>query len=323
MNDNPKYGYYEEVDNHGVHHRIAKHIDPEIDGTCLVRERPVIYDLENLPEKMSVEEFDELIESSVPKDVIRQIDAVVVEGNKLARQSKADVVTEENQLRWRRGMVLSWVHSRDIETVMAAIGHPKDTETQHDMLEFAKAKHIKKRLGSADKWYKDLVLAMNDDEDVNVGFFNANFSGSMFNWGLNKMGTQNAMDAHRLSDHHIGTPEHPLNIAEKAVNFVIHHLPREHFGIRHEPRGDWKNLEEVMAVDHSTYNNPLLRLIARDAAKMIQLLEEEGKIVPWQLLAPEFKNSIPRNVKLKFQGSTTLRQIAIRGGITYLSLIHI
>ena len=225
----PVHGYYEGVDNHGVFHRIPKRVDPDIDGTRLVADRPILYPLDTIPKELSIIEFDRLLEKSISPKVLSRVDEVIKKAGTLVEQKKADPVAPDHKARWRRGMVLSWIHSRDIETLMQALGHPKDLIGKHDMEEFAKAKHLKGRLASAADWYKNLVLSFDDEEDINVGFFNPHFSGSMFNWGLNKMGTQNAMDAHRLSDHHLGTPEHPLNLVEKAVNFVIHHLPREHF----------------------------------------------------------------------------------------------
>ncbi|MBI5145829.1 MAG: LOG family protein [Thaumarchaeota archaeon] len=313
----PAHGYYEDIDDEGNFHRIPRHVDPTIDGTRLVKSRPMLFLINELENEYTTAEFDQIIEGSIPLQVSKRIDNVILKANHLVTQGKAESVSKENQTQWRRGMILSWIHSRDIETIMESLGHPKELEGKHDIEEFVKAIHLKNRLGSTDPWYKDLILSFDDNEDVNIGFFNPNFSGSLFNWGFNKMGTQNAMDAHRLSDHHLGTPENPPNLVEKAVNFVIHHLPREHYGIRHEPRGDWDNLEEVMAVDHSTKNNPILRTIARDAAKMIKLLEEEGKITPWQLLNPDLENPRPRNVELKLQGSTTLRVKEISGTVMY------
>lgn len=309
--------YYEGLDNKGVFHRIPKKIIPEKDGTKLVKDYPAIYDLKTLPKKLSISEFDDLIDKSIPEDVLKRIDDVIEKSKKLSEQGKADIVAEENEEKWRRGMKLSWIHSRDIQVIMAALGFDKKLEGVHDMEEFVLAKRLKERLHSSEKWYSDVILSLPDDLEVNVGFFNPNFSASMYNWGLNKSGIQNAMDAHRLSDHHLGTPENPLDYIEKAANFVVHHLPREHFGIRHEPQGQWENFEEVLVVDHSTRDNPLLRIIARDAAIIIKMLEEEGKITPWQLLDISFEDRIPKNVNLKLQGSTTLRDISFSGGLTF------
>lgn len=308
--------YYEGHDNHGDFHRIEKRIDPKTDGTRLAADYPVLFDINNLPKKMSVESFDQLIKHSIPQNILDQIEKVIATANSLAEQGQADPVAPENQDKWKRGMYLSWVHSRDMETIMAGLGYPKVLKSLHDLGETCKAKYLKKRISSADQWYIDYLMEHDDDDDVIIGFFNPNLSGSLYNWGLRKMGVQNAMDAHRLSDHHIGNPDNPLDFIEKAVNFVNHHIPREHYGIRHEPRGDWENIEEIMIVDHSTRNNPLLRLISRDAAIMFQLLEKEGKIVPWQLLDPSLIHPMP-NSKLKLEKSKVLRDTSLHGSLIY------
>jgi hypothetical protein len=65
---------------------------------------------------------------------------------------------------------------------------------------------------------------------------------------------------------------------------VIHHIPREHYGIRHEPRGEFSQLEERMATDSAIKSSEIGKAIARDVAKLCEMLEKEGKIVPWYLL---------------------------------------
>lgn len=310
--------YYEGMDNHGVFHQIEKRVDPVVDGTKLVEDEPVLYDLSTFPEKMSVQEFDkQIIEASIPPEVKDQIDEVIAEANALASVGKADVVAEQNQAAWKRGMYLSWIHSRDITLIMKALGYPKKLEGVHDLGETCKAKYLKQRISSADRWYIDLVTSLPDEQDVVIGFLNPSFSGSLFNWGLKKSGIQNAMDAHRLSDHHLGNPDAPLDLIEKSVNFLNHHIPREHMGIRHEVKGEWRNIEEIMTVDHSTRDNPLLRIISRDVAILYEMLELEGKITPWQLLDPKIKYAIPRKVELNFEESKVLRTIEMKGTVVY------
>jgi hypothetical protein len=132
------------------------------------------------------------------------------------------------------------------------------------------------------------VEALDDGAWVNVGFFNPHLSASMYKWGDTKTGVQNAMDAHRLAAHHLGNPETPVDWIERAANFVIHHIPREHWGIRHEPRGEYSDLESKMAQDPTMKDSEIGKAIARDVAALCQLLEAEGKIVPWgQLAVPQ------------------------------------
>ncbi|CAM2069516.1 hypothetical protein SCOR_29355 [Sulfidibacter corallicola] len=277
-------GFYEGTDNKGVYHRIERRVDPHYDGIGGAAEFPVRYDLASLPKGMSPEDFDrKIVLPQIPESVLERIDAVMVEAEALAEEGRADTPPLDRD-GWRRGMILSWIHSRDMTTIQAAMGYPKVLTGRHDLEEFALGKHLKGRLHSADPWYRDYVLGLDDEALINVGFYNAHISASMFKWGDNKSGTQNGMDAHRLSDHHIGTDEYPLDLIEKGVNFVVHHMPREHYGIRHEPKAPWDLLEYRLVHDHSTADSEVLRHIARDAAAIIRMLEDAGKITPWQLL---------------------------------------
>jgi|GEM_PF-1634330 len=309
--------YYEGVDSNGVFHRVEKRIDPLIDGTRLVQGDKPIYNLKDYPAAMSVQEFDQLILASIPQEVLDKINDVIDQANHLAEKGKAEPVQDIHKEEWRRGMYLSWIHSRDMTVIMKCLGFNKQLTGIHDLGETCKAKYLKKRLGRAEQWYIDHIMSIDDNEDVIIGFYNPNFSGSLYNWGHRKMGVQNAMDAHRLSDHHLGNDDNPLDYIEKAVNFINHHIPREHYGIRHEAQGNWSNIEEIMTVDHSTRNNPLLRTICRDIAIVYQQLEKEGRITPWQLLDPNIQNAIPRNIDLKPEKSNVLRSYSVAGTALY------
>jgi hypothetical protein len=130
----------------------------------------------------------------------------------------------------------------------------------------------------------------------------------MYKWGDAKQGEQNAMDAHRLSPHHLGNAEIPVDWAERAANFVIHHIPREHHGIRHEPRGDFSQLEERMAADSAIESSEIGKAIARDVAKLCEILEKEGKIVPWHLLKVPVDPITPSLVEHAFLVASTAGQ---------------
>jgi hypothetical protein len=228
-------------------------------------------------------EFDIRLENSVPADVLARIEHTVEAGHYLAKKGLADSPPVDVKA-WRRGIILSWCHARDLIVVHDALGHPR-AAIGHDMDELALAKRLKERVAAnSDQWYKDYIGTLDEGAWVNVGFFNPHISASMFKWGDARGGVQNAMDAHRLSSHHQGTPERPLDWVERAVNFVVHHIPREHWGIRHEPRGGWQDLEARLSDDPAIKDAEIGKTIARDAAKMFELLELEGKVVPWQLL---------------------------------------
>ena len=108
------------------------------------------------------------------------------------------------------------------------------------------------------------------------------------------------MDPHRLSPHHNGNSAQPVDFQQRAVNFLSHHMPREHMGIRHESRGSWDavkpgdfgKLEHALATDPAIRESDILKSIARDAARYFRAMEEKGFAVPWQKMkvpnAPEF-----------------------------------
>lgn len=284
-------GYYEGTDSQGTFWKIPRFIDPEIDGTRLAARHPVRFNVSVDPDSIPIEEFDRLLESELSDDVIGRIEAVIEAGKFLADKGLADIPPLDLRA-WRRGMIVSWLHARDLVVVHDALGHPRKNVAGHDMDEVVFARHLQKKLSDliasgrqADQWYKDYVTSLDQGALVNVGFFNPHISASLYKWGDAKAGVQNAMDAHRLAAHHQGVDENPLDWVERAVNFVVHHIPREHMGIRHEPRGEWSELESRMAEDPAIKDAEIGKVIARDAAKLFEMLEKEGKVVPWQLLA--------------------------------------
>ena len=283
-------GYYEGTDSRGKFWQIQRFIDPEVDGTRLAAHHSVLFEISVEPNSIPIEDFDRLLESKLPGEVVERIEAVIEAGKLLANRGLADTPPLDLDA-WRRGMIVSWSHARDLVVVHDALGHPRKNVAGHDMDEVVLGKHLQKKLSDliatgqqADQWYKDYVTSLDRGALVNVGFFNPHISASLYKWGDAKAGVQNAMDAHRLAAHHQGSDENPLDWVERAVNFVVHHIPREHMGIRHEPRGEWSDLEPRMVEDPAIKDAEIGKVIARDAAKLFEMLEQEGKIVPWQLL---------------------------------------
>jgi len=276
-------GFYRGTDKEGGVWEIPRHVDPRVDGTTLAADRPRIFETTDPLDSVPLEEFDRRLEAVVPADVIARIDQVIAAGKFLAGKGLADrPPLDEGE--WRRGMILSWSHARDLDVVHDAIGHPRKLTNHHDVDELVLARHLKVRLQGADGWYKDYVNSLDDGAWVNVGFFNPNISASLYKWGDAKHGVQNAMEAHRLAAHHQGSDEAPLDWIERAINFVVHHIPREHWGIRHEPRGSYSELEDRLATDPAIKDAEIGKTIARDATQLYELLEGEGKVVPWGLL---------------------------------------
>lgn len=263
---------------------LPRNVDPAQDGTSHAVQHPAIFAINVAPDSIPVAQFDAMLEAVLPAHVLARIDAVISAGTALAARGLADTPPLEPR-EWRRGMILSWSHARDLAVILDALGHPRATANHHDVDEVVLANRLKQKLDSADQWYIDYVTTLDNGAWINIGFFNPHLSASMYKWGDAKQGKQNAMDAHRFSPHHLGNPESPVDWIERAANFVIHHIPREHRGIRHEPRGEYTQLEARLAVDPSIKNSEIGKAIARDVAALCALLEAEGKIVPWGQLA--------------------------------------
>lgn len=296
-------GFYEGTDG-SEFRQIPRNCNPTIDGTSLAGHRPRIFAAEEAPDSVALNEFDRRLETAIPQDVLVRIEAVMRAAEFLAQRGLADTPPIERS-EWRRGMILSWSHARDLATILDALGLPRPTANRHDVDEVVLGRHLKERLASADQWYLDYVNSLDDGAWINVGFFNPNLSASMYKWGDAIQGKQNAMDAHRLSPHHLGNAENPVDWVERAPNFVIHHIPREHRGIRHEPRGEFSRLEERLAVDSAIKSSEIGKAIARDAARLCELLEKEGKIVPWYLLKVPVDEVHPSLVEHAFLVAST------------------
>ena len=281
-------GFYEGTDKDGRLWRIARQVDPALDGLDLVpKDTQPVFDPAGAPDSIEIRAFDRMLEATMPAEVLARIDQVIVASKLLAGRGLADKPPLD-EYEWRRGMVLSWCHSRDLELVHQALGHPRHLVGRHDVDECVLARHLRATAQGADAWYRDYVDTLDDGAWINVGFFNPNLSASLYKWGDARHGVQNAMDAHRLAAHHQGSADAPLDWVERAVNFVVHHIPREHWGIRHEPRGQYSDLEARLADDPAIKDAEIGKVVARDAARLFELLEAGGFTVPWgQLKIPD------------------------------------
>ncbi len=231
---------------------------------------------------LGVRAFDALLLDHCPDDVRERIENILDQATALSHAGRADRPPPRD--RWVRTLSLSWLHSRDMTAVMSGLGYPKDCTGVHDIEETVLGRHIKARLEHVDPWYRAWAEELGEDEPVNIGCFNPNLAASFFNRGLDPQGPMNASHAHLLSDHHLGTPEHPIDFVEQAANWVVHQLPREHHGVHHRPLAAWSSLPDCLRTDALARASELLRTIAVDAASVMQALERSGQIIPWHRL---------------------------------------
>jgi predicted Rossmann-fold nucleotide-binding protein len=308
--------FYVGTSRDGTVHKIERFVDPVRDGTRYAEDVPPMFDVRVVGRKLAPDDFDKYVFQSIPDEVYSKIDTVLAEAARLAELKQADAIGDAKAL--RRAVSLSWLHSRDMQVIMQALKHPKALKGVHDIDERVPGARLKETAKNAADWYANYVRGLADDDKVNVGFFNPYLCASLHNWGDDKHGVQNAMEAHRLSAHHNGTPEAPIDYVERAVNFVLHHLPREHQGIRHEAQGQWINLDERLASDPSTKNDEIIQVIARDAAVLMMKLEQEGKITPWHLLDASVGQPFEFDLDQVGESPSVMRDVDISGIVKFV-----
>lgn len=288
-------GLYQGSEFGGKTKTLPRFVDPAIDGTSLAKDIPAYFAemVENHPpNSLTPDEFDALVYKSVPQEVFDRADETIRLAKIEYEKGLADKPPADEKA-WKRWLVLSWVHSRDMTTVTTALGHPMMETGHHHVTELIKAKYAKAARLRSDPWYLRYLDTLDDEDMLNVGFFNPNTSASGFNWGFDSEGQQNAMNAHRYSNAHNGNPDDPTDWYLRSSSFVAHHI-REHMLVREEPRGDWSYAETRMSIDPAIKDYGLEKAIARDVIALDQLLEAEGKITPWQLL------KVPDGIKKEY-----------------------
>ncbi|NTF98070.1 hypothetical protein [Rhizobium rhizogenes] len=234
--------------------------------------------------QMNLDDFYTMMEETVPSETRDKIDRLLEKAKYLESIGLA-AAYHQSELTWKRAIIQAWCHSRDMTVIMNALGYGKICTGIHDIEEFASAKHIKETASAnTSDWYQRWCASLPDNAMINIGYLNPSLCASLCNWGADKFGAQDAMHAHRLSEHHEGSPDVAPDLVEHAVNFVVHHLPREHFGVRHLPLGDWDQLEAAIAHTPLMQTSTVEQAIARDAALILRALEFQGKVTPWQLL---------------------------------------
>lgn len=232
----------------------------------------------------------------------------------------------------RRFMVQTVLHTMDLTKVHTAMGFspkkfPMLNETlRHDLVEPVPLKDLAWQLERRvhepwmENWLRAEIKAQqprllkgnetaaelyalalaHPELKFNCSALNPNYTVAMYRWGDSREDANGLMDPHRLSPHHNGNSAEAVDFQRRAVNFLSHHMPREHQGVRHESRGSWDTekpgdfgkLEHALATDPAIKESTILKAIARDAARFYRAMEDQGYAVPWQKLrvpdAPEF-----------------------------------
>jgi hypothetical protein len=230
-------------------------------------------------------------EATIPPAEVDKIDACIESARNLSGDMAAPFPPDAAaRLALRRCLVASWLHSRDIQTVMTALGYPIAAAGVHDLVEHVAAAEVRRAVaanvarGAAySDWLLRWVASLDPAGRVNVGCLNPHLLVSMWAWLPTGDRPQDAMDVHRLTSHHEGDGDERYDPLEAAVNNLLH-LREGRSGIRKEPIVSWDSLEaeagsetRLEALGKSSIGRDWLR----DAIAVGRRLEQEGWITPW------------------------------------------
>lgn len=256
---------------------------------------------ENLP--LTEEAFLAMAERTIPPDECGAMQAALNEAHELAGEGLA-AAWPTDSLAPRRlwfNLVCAWLHSRDIEVLMHALGYSIKATGIHDLREWVDAAEIRElvvpksptetdratRSGYSEwiqRWARQLSNGV-----VNVGFLNPALLVSLREWTPHQDGPQDAMDVHRLSDHHEGDRGERFDPIEAGINNLLHQREGS-YGVRKEPVVSWSVLRERVRSESGATalaKNSVARQAVRDACVLAHDLETLGQLTPWGLCCPE------------------------------------
>lgn len=250
---------------------------------------------------LAEEDFLDLCQQQIPEDTVALFTAAMNSAKALSDQGLADAyppsTREEDTL--RRTLIAAWLHSRDIETVLSALGYTIEATGVHDLVEFVDASeiiHLLRPKSPPDKaaaskrpyspWILRWAETLSPGQRINVGLLNPALLVSFSRWSPTQTGPQDAMDVHRLSDHHEGDQAERYDPVEATVNNLLHQREGRH-GVRKEAVAEWSKIRESLVREtgaESLAKSSIGRDIIRDAAQIAQGLERNGFLTPWALV---------------------------------------
>jgi hypothetical protein len=248
-------------------------------------------------------EMVKLCEGTIPLEQAARIDKCLSDARCLASKGLAAPFPEDDsgRERLRLSLIVSWLHSRDIEQVLKLLGYNLAATGIHDIEEWVSACEIKSTIQRYQKagaryseWLPRWVGSLDPDERVNVGCLNPALAVGMWRW-TPRASAQDAMDVHRVSSHHEGDCAERYDPIEAAVNNVLHQREGT-LGIRKEPIQDWKTMLRLVERDtdaEELAKSSVGRRALRDAIDAAASLEAQGSITPWGLVFDEEHRSRP------------------------------
>jgi hypothetical protein len=251
--------------------------------------------LDTKPGALDEESFLMLCAGTLPAGFLAEIDICMenAEAMSAAGMAAPFPTSSWDRAQLRLSLVASWLHSRDIEQLMAALGYTLPAAGVHDIDEPVPARDIKARIGRAkdrtpgfSDWVLRWVDSLPQEASVNAGCMNPAMAVGMWRWTPRDI-RQDAMDIHRVSSHHTGDGVERYDPVEAAVNNVLHQREGRH-GIRKEPVVSWRKLllstERDSQAESLGKSSVACRLL-RDAILAGIDLEARGCLTPWDLVA--------------------------------------
>lgn len=246
------------------------------------------------PGTMREEQFLEACAQTIPAAEYARLREAFAEAGQMAQKGLAAPFPEDEQERnalWL-GLVAAWLHSRDIECLMGALGFPIQAAGVHDLDESVDGTELiafikaKREEGAAyAPWLLQWLGTLKPGEPVNVGFLNPSLLVSVLQWSPQAV-KQDGMDVHRASTHHDGDNAERYDPLEAAVNNLLHQREGR-CALRKEAVVSWDKLEEAVRREteaEQLAKNSLGRQPLRDAIRTARILEEVGAITPWGIV---------------------------------------
>jgi hypothetical protein len=253
------------------------------------------------PGSLTEGDFLERLEITIPTCERERLHTAFTEAKVFSNQGLADVFpeNENEQVGLWQSLVAAWLHSRDVQTLMSAIGFPILATGVHDLIECVAAQEVVDLLIPSEmphpvqdrerrysEWLIRWAQTINPSGQVNVGLLNPALTVSLWRWRPDQDRPQDAMDVHRLSDHHQGDQAERYDPIEATVNNLLHQ--REGMaGVRKEPVLGWAALRARIVretIAEQIAASSVGRGILRDAANLGQKLEKDGYLTPWGLV---------------------------------------
>ncbi len=294
----PYRGGYQGVGRNGHGYVLPRVADPALDGTLRAQGYPRTFAgllAHNAEGSMAVDDFMAAVEATIPADVQATLRGTLERAESMAAEGLADAYpqSEDERRQLWHFLCCSWLHSRDVEVLMGALGYPLAAMGAHDMKEEVAADALKASIAAShakgnaySPWFLRWADKLPDGQAVNIGFLNPSLTVSAWRWRPDVEMAQDAMDAHRLSSHHEGDGFERYDPVEATMNYLLHHREGV-YGIDKKPVMSWAALEQAAGTEvgaAALVKTTIGIDLVRDGIALLRQLEREGKVMPWGLV---------------------------------------